>query len=478
MKIKNGIFILPLILFVAGCIGDEGLHRRDVTISSGSGIIDTDQDGIPDNIDNCPNFKNSDQVMPIDTNGDGVGVACEAVATPSEESAVVWTGVKQFGTSRGDFAKGIVVGQTGGFYVVGCTENEEGKSLALLASFSPSGEKKWETTLSPSSCFHDVSIDDNGDIYAAGFIQVDGLIFVLVSRYSSSGSLIWQKSFGAVDGGSYLWALTLDKADGSVYVAGNTWGSMQGPNAGITDIVVAKLLSSNGDIVWIRQIGTGEAETPSSMALDKSGNVFIVGHTGGGLDGNPHLGGTDIFMIKYDGGGNKLERATQMGTVENDSAEGIAIDNKNNVVIVGSTFGNFFAGNMGRNDLFIMEFGVDKKWMQEMGTSDYDRAHDVTLDKDGNIYVVGATSGDLDADGPGVYAGGKDFYVIKYGIDGSKIWMKQIGTDKDDEAQSVAVDSEGYVYVTGTTSGALGDNANAGGQDIFVAKFKPTGELH
>jgi hypothetical protein len=43
-----------------------------------SPMLDTDGDGIPDNIDNCPFVSNPDQ---LDTNGDGVGDACDPSLT-------------------------------------------------------------------------------------------------------------------------------------------------------------------------------------------------------------------------------------------------------------------------------------------------------------------------------------------------------------------------------------------------------------
>jgi hypothetical protein len=42
--------------------------------------LDTDNDGIPDDTDNCPNTYNPDQV---DADGDGIGDACEPGADPT-----------------------------------------------------------------------------------------------------------------------------------------------------------------------------------------------------------------------------------------------------------------------------------------------------------------------------------------------------------------------------------------------------------
>lgn len=42
-----------------------------------------------------------------------------------------------------------------------------------------------------------------------------------------------------------------------------------------------------------------------SVTTDASGNVFVTGYTGGGLDGNSSSGGMDMFVVKYNSAGVK-----------------------------------------------------------------------------------------------------------------------------------------------------------------------------
>jgi len=41
------------------------------------------------------------------------------------------------------------------------------------------------------------------------------------------------------------------------------------------------------------------------VATDSSGNIYVAGGTGGGLDGNINVGESDLFVVKYNSAGVK-----------------------------------------------------------------------------------------------------------------------------------------------------------------------------
>jgi hypothetical protein len=122
---------------------------------------------------------------------------------------------------------------------------------------------------------------------------------------------------------------------------------------------------------------------------------------------------------------------------------------------------------------------------------------DVAADAAGNSYLAGYFSGTADFDpGPSTYPltarGGTDAYVAKYAPnpDGTLrlVWARRLGGDAtvsrsvdDDWAHAVAVDGGGNVLVAGRFNGT-GDFGgvtltSAGGQDAFVAKLDPNGQV-
>jgi hypothetical protein len=84
----------------------------------------------------------------------------------------------------------------------------------------------------------------------------------------------------------------------------------------------------------------------------------------------------------------------------------------------------------------------------------------------GNVFVSGITEGSLG----GPNAGGSDVFVAKYDTVGRLLWLQQFGTTGLDRGLDVSADSSGNIYLSGYTDDDLG-GPNAGGNDAFVAKF-------
>ncbi len=93
-----------------------------------------------------------------------------------------------------------------------------------------------------------------------------------------------------------------------------------------------------------------------------------------------------------------------------------------------------------------------------LGGSSIEDAEGIALDGDGNIYVTGTTnSGDFPtADAlDDSYNGEDDVYVAKINAAGDTLlYSTYIGDSEDDEGNDIAVDGDGNAYVTGVTDSA------------------------
>src|SRR5205809_6516543 len=107
---------------------------------------------------------------------------------------------------------------------------------------------------------------------------------------------------------------------------------------------------------------------------------------------------------------------------------------------------------------------VNFKWAKQMGGAGCGSglaSRSVTTDNAGNVYTTGYFNGIVDFDpGPGTFnltAGGNpDMFISKLDAAGNFIWARQMGGHNSlDEVfgVSIALDSSGNIYTTGTFAG-------------------------
>ncbi len=108
----------------------------------------------------------------------------------------------------------------------------------------------------------------------------------------------------------------------------------------------------------------------------------------------------------------------------------------------------------------------------QFGTPADDAAHAIAVGRLG-VVIVGTTSGALDG---ATNAGGGDAFVRLLDKRGATVWTSQFGSSADDGAAGVTMNRLG-VYVSGTTSGALGGSINLGASDGFVRALDANGSI-
>lgn len=131
---------------------------------------------------------------------------------------------------------------------------------------------------------------------------------------------------------------------------------------------------------------------------------------------------------------------------------------------------------------------ADEGWPQKAGGDDNDTATATTVDKNGNVYVVGNFSGTVIFGSPSfaetanftlTSRGSTDIFVGKVDAGGKWLWVVGGGSTGEDTADAVAVDKDGDVYVTGKFGGtAYFGNFTVNAEqnhDAFAAKISTNG---
>lgn len=119
-------------------------------------------------------------------------------------------------------------------------------------------------------------------------------------------------------------------------------------------------------------------------------------------------------------------------------------------------------------------------WSEHFGGTGSAFSVGVAVDLFGNTTLIGALAGSADLGGGLLTtAGGDDVVVAKYDPTGGYLWSKRFGGMMDQTPNAVAIDALGNAVVAGALAGATdfggGLLTSAGNSDVFVAKLSLAG---
>lgn len=300
-----------------------------------------------------------------------------------------------------------------------------------------------------------VVTDAQGNSYVVGTTKgdlganlSDGDNNLFLTKVDGAGNVVWQRSLGA--SGSSTGAAVSLAPDGSVVVAGTVTGSFGGASTD-GDMVVAKY-AANGDEKFstvVRSINI-TPDVAKAVAVGQDGSVYVGGRIGAGNDG---------FIARIDSTGKIAERRTISGAGA-DSVNALAVDNDGNLLALASHDGAAQVMKIQGNSLDTDLGSIS------LGTAD---ARVLAVADDGTIAVGGATSTAISGTQVNAASGARDGFVTRIDAGLSSASTTYIGSDKDDQVDSVAFMGD-ELYVGGRTTGDLA-TARRGSTDGFVSRL-------
>jgi hypothetical protein len=217
----------------------------------------------------------------------------------------------------------------------------------------------------------------------------------------------------------------------------NKVGFALGPYDRSRELVIDPSLS------YATYVGGASEDEAFAIALDGSGNAYVTGQTKSlSFNGKPAGPTFNVFVTKVNSNG------TAFGYTDIFAATGVA--------------GNCSASGTGSCS-----------------------GNAIAVDSTGNAYVAGtATAGFPTLSGfqTSFGGGGSDAFVLKLNSSGTLMYSTFLGGSGSDNANAIAIDGSGNVYVAGETHSTdfpikapAIQSSNAGGDAAFVTKLDSTG---
>jgi hypothetical protein len=323
----------------------------------------------------------------------------------------------------------------------------------------------------------DIHVDVNGNVYISG--QTSGSLSVpntngnldgVFQKYNGQGKNQWEKQ---IDGGnlSSVLGIASDKVGENVYIVGNTLnGNVGGPPVGEEDVFLISYNAATGAENWRTQFGTDDIDVSWAIDTDSQNNLVLSGYSI--FTQEDGTKSDDSWVTKYDSAGNRLWFAS-VSSGEFDEAYAVATDAQDNVFAAGWTLGQLGEETFGTYDNWLVKYNAngDRQWIEQFGTSSVEFPWDMAIDSQGNAYVTGWTFGTFEGQQSFGYF---DAFLAKYSNDGDQLWIKHIGTAGDDGAWGIDIDAQDNVYITGYTNRDL-SGISSGDYDAWVNKYDGTG---
>ena len=378
-------------------------------------------------------------------------------------------------------------------------------------------------------------VDHDGNSYTTGYfsdiadfdidpeveylLTSNGFFDVFVQKNDSQGNLLWALNIGG-EFFEYAVGITTDHL-GNIYVTGVYEGIVDFDpgigeffltSAGGLDIFILKLNKSGG-FEWAKSIGGVGYEESTSIAIDSTGKVVVLGYFYDPADFDPGVGdhtlisngSADVFILQLDENGDFIG-ANQFGGSDLDLGLDMKMGVQDDLFITGSFAGTadldprdleeYWVTSSGQFSGFLIHLSNAGELLQVFYTDGGETiSNSITADVHGNSYLSGYFSGIVDFNPT---SGNSDFvftadvsyngYIMKIDPSGNVLWVRQMGGESPFFSFDLALDSNRNLFSTGYFDGTVDfdpsptveyfltkESANA--MDAFLLKLSNDGNF-
>ncbi len=365
--------------------------------------------------------------------------------------------------NSGDAANAIAVDTLGNVYVTGLSCGSGTSYDFATVKYDASGLQQWVARYNGPGNSDDkasaVAVDASGNVFVTGWSvgPTTGYDYATV-KYDASGVQQWVERYnGPGNSNDKAYAVAVDPS-GNAYVTGSSVDSATG-----YDYATVKY-DASGAQQWVARYDSGGA---AAIAVDVSGNVYVTGTSYSSVTG------ADYATVKYNASGTQQWIARYNGPdISDDVAMALAVDALENVYVTGYSYSLDIGTSYDYATVKYDASGAQQWAARYNGPGDVDDyGSSIVVDASGNVYVTGSSP-----TGPGL---DYDYATVKYDASGAEQWVARYNgpANSADQPAALAIDASGNVYVTGISvgSGTAYDYAtvkyDASGTPKWVARY-------
>lgn len=335
--------------------------------------------------------------------------------------------------------------------------------------------------------------------------QLKGYYDALLAKFDTSGRLLWGTYYGGQRNDKAVGGIKDSKGD--IYITGytNSDSGIATKNAFkeyyVTDTFksyygndafIAKF-SSSGNRLWSTYFGGKRDDAATGISINSNDDIIIIGNT----DEDTVLASSGAYLLK---GKSFLASFSNSGSlnfstyIDGLSANGVKVDNKDQIVITGYRDGFVPSGYRKNNAYaYILKFTStgSKAWGIFFGGNGNDIGYGVVTDSKQDIYITGTTTSTTGISSSGAhqtsYSGNTDIFLAKFNSSGTRLWSTYYGGKSYEYIPFIASDAKDNIYIAGNTYSDSGiatkgsyESAyygSARSENGFFARFTSAGKL-
>ena len=286
-------------------------------------------------------------------------------------------------------------------------------------------------------------------------------------------------------------------SNGDFVIAGEVAGSLSKGVVAVappeidqsSDWFVAKN-QDDGTPVWTQRYDGSGTDPLRDMVVDAAGDIYLLGLIGGNVTNGLGIitgkGERDLLLMKVKGSDGTPVWMRGIQSTADEETGGLALASDGSITVSGSVcgdtdFGSGTAVTVSSCDVFLANYAAadgSLSWVKNFTGSSVARAWNMTVDSDGNYYMVGDIWGSLTFEATTLTsAGGYDGFVAKFSSTGTLTWVVALTGSQYERVKGISHDgSDLFVSAESTGESSFNGGSSLGTADLeslLVYKLSP-----